>query len=656
MSIISASSPTPSMQDEMDEEDRQNLEMSQEELMQTLTEGDDLVLHPFLKEEQAIPRVGITVESFYPAEKAKNFVADVLSMAGINNPLTIDFEFQRYVILNDHCYTNLIMPNKTKLVSTEKLHVNSKLEFANVNMSAKTSTELELSPRCQRVRKPSIRFLESNETENSKEGEEVAAKKETASKIEEEQLENSESEYESEDSETSIEDNDNDSDLDFDINRTNRSLKKSRKKRKILKSKTILRKSGNTINKKRQSTRSFDSDDLGTNKERTVIKYERLSQRKLVSKGKQPPAVPKQVGILSSTINITPGKSVQSEVILETPTNQIHVPCTSYVQQKHSTRLLKKEKRKETHMDLLFSDMSSLFSNPDKIKKIDTKGSEQVPQMSKSLKDGDVSVHLNDFIDSIVENELEHPALIVESQMVERLPSMVKNVEHPESDLQDNALLETLGGSLPEDFLHTVAELAENKEIQEIIDKQVLGVHIGQQIAATTVTNQPISSKPIKLIKNEKISISDARKHPLKIMRNDGRVVTLPPIEMPTTRGAKKRLKTEKFRANFITSKDIFSVEKNEQIVDRYSGAVTEENFKKSLQKELPFQSREKSTSRRSSINHGSIEDGHPESTSGSKRKRAITNPAVLAVLNNNQKADDSESGDSWNSEDDPDR
>lgn len=626
------------MQDEMDEEDRQNLEMSQEELMQTLTEGDDSVLHPFLKEEQAIPRVGITVESFYPPEKAKNFVADVLSMAGINNPLTIDFEFQRYVILNDHCYTNLIMPNKTKLVPTEKLHVNSKLEFANVNTSAKTSTELESSPRCQRVRKPSIRFLESNETETSKEGEEVAKKK-TASKIEEEQLENSESEYESEDSETSIEDNDNDSDLDFDINRSNRSLKKSRKKRKVLKSKTILRKSGNTINKKRQSTRSFDSDDLGTNKERTVIKSERLSQRKLVSKGKQPP-VPKQDSFLSSTINITPGKAVQSEVILETPTSQINAPCTSFVQQKHSTKLLKKEKRKETHMDLLFSDMSSLFSNPDKIKKIDTKGSEQVPQMSKSLKVGDVSVHLDDFLDSIVKNESEHPALIVESQMVERLPTMVKNVEHPESDLQDNALLETLGESLPEDFLHTVAELAENKEIQEIIDKQVLGVHIGQQIAATTVTNEPINSTPIKLIKNEKKSISDARKHPLKVIRNDGRVVTLPPIEMPTTRGAKKR-------------KNIFSVEKNEQIVDKYSEVVTEDNLKKSL---LSFQSREKSTSRRSSINHGSIEDGHSESTSGSKRKRAITNPAVLAVLNNNQKADDSESGDSWNSEDDPDR
>lgn len=641
------------MQDEMDEEDRQNLEMSQEELMQTLTEGDDLVLHPFLKEEQTIPRVGITVESFYPAEKARNFVADVLSMAGINNPLTIDFEFQRYVILNDHCYTNLIMPNKTKLVSTEKFNVNSKLEFANVNMSAKSSTELKLSPRCQRVRKPSIRFLESSETEKNKE--EEVAKKETESKIEEDQLEHSESEYESEDSETSIEDNDNDSDLDFDINRTNRSLKKNRKKRKILKSKTILRKSGNTMNKKRQSTRSFDSDDLSTNKERTVIKSERLSQRKLVSKGKQPPAVPNQLKISSSTINITPGKSVQSEVMLETPTNQIHVPCTSYVQQKDATRPMKKEKRKETHMDLLFSDMSSLFSNPDKIKKIDTKGSEQVPQMSKSLKDGDVSVHLKDFIDSIVENDPEDPALILEAQTVEKLPSMVKNVEHPESDLQDNALLETLGESLPEDFLHTVAKLSENKEIQEIIDKQVLGVHIGQQIAATNVTNQPISSTPIKLIKNENISIPDARKH-LKVIRNDGRVVTLPPIEMPTTRGAKKRLKTEKLRANLITNKEVFSVKKNEQIVDRYFEVVTEENLKKSLQKELPFQSREKSTSRRSSINHGSIEDGHPESTSGSKRKRAITNPAVLAVLNNNQKADDSESGDSWNSEDDPDR
>lgn len=686
VSIVSVSSPTPSMQEEMDEEDRQSLEMSQEELMQTLTEGDDPPPQPVLTKKPSIPRIGITVESYYPPDQAKHFVAEVLSLAGIDNPLTIDYEFQRYVVQNDHCYTNLTLPTKTKLVSSKKqLGGNQKqLKEATPVKTAESETmsELELSPRSQRVRKPSTRFLESNEMEpNKKEEGGVDKKERTPSKDEEEPFDNSESEYGSEESETSIEDNDNDSDLDFDINRSNRPTKKSKKKRKVPKSKAILRNSGNKIAKKRQSTRSIDSEELDPSKEKgsksqlskkSVTEKRAAPLRKIVSKGKQPPGDPKDAGIVNSPVQAAPVKDVQAEIKqqVEVSTKLTPIPSTSSIQQQQqlqSSSILKKDKKKESHMDALFTDMSSLFSKPDKIKKIDVK----TPQINKISKQGNVSEQL-DLIDSIVQNELEHNASIVASEMAEELPSIVKMLENPENDLPDNALLETLGESLPEDFLHTVAELAENKEIQEIIDKQVLGVDIDQALTSavhpisTLSSSQAIISTPIqsKLTKTPNISLTEARKHPLKVMRSDGRVITLPPIETPTTRGAKKRLQSDKTEASPIPSTECSMVvvpSTVESKVDQSTVTVmTPAKIKKSKdetsKRRSREQSREKSTSRRSSVNRSSTEGSRRDSTSGSnKRKRAITNPAVLAVLNN-EKAEDSESGESWNSEDDPDR
>lgn len=670
VSIVRVSSPTPSMQDEMDEEDRQNLEMSQEELMQTLTEGDDSTLQPAVL-KKTVPRVGITVESYYPPEEAKHFVAEVLSLAGIDNPITIDYEFQRYVIQNDHCYTNLRLPTKTKVVSSKK-HGVFKVTTPVKQPVEESVKDLELSPRSQRIRKPSTRLLESNETEPKKEEADVET---TPNKDEEEPFENSGSEYESEDSETSIEDNDNDSDLDFDINRSNRPPKKGKKKRKVPKSKAILRNSGSKIGKKRQSTRSIDSEEPDTSKEKSnksqifkkTVTEKRAPQRKVVSKGKQPPADPKEAGIVPSAVQAPP---LVQDVELEIPVKPIPVPSTSYVSQPQQalTSIVKKDKKKEAHLDALFIDMSSLFSKPDKIKKIDVKTPAQMPQINKNTKQANVSEQL-DLIDSIVQNELAHNASIVESEMAEELPSIVKMLENPENDLQDNALLETLGESLPEDFLHTVAELAENKEIQEIIDKQVLGVDIDQALSSTSSVVHPITtlsspaiiSTPIqaKHTKTPNISLTEARKHPLKVMRSDGRVITLPPIEVPTTRGAKKRLQGDTAEASPVPSRDSSLVV---QVESKVENTVTPAKIKTSVSKDEKEakhrsreQSREKSTSRRSSVNRSSTDGGRRDSTSGAKRKRAITNPAVLAVLNN-EKADDSESGESWNSEDDPDR
>lgn len=209
-----------------------------------------------------------------------------------------------------------------------------------------------------------------------------------------------------------------------------------------------------------------------------------------------------------------------------------------------------------------------------------------------------------ELIDSIVQHELQHNVAVpstTASSMNVAIPSIVKMLEHtPDGlignvitlnpaqptdasmsfatvDLDDADLLDGLANAedgLTEDLLQHVAKLVEDKNLQEVIDKQVLGVTTSSSTITTTKQTlatpkplldvQPISQirptpprpppqtfkqkvkaqrstptstpEPTKLIQP-----SSAGKEPIKIIRADGRVITLPPIEAPTTRGAKRR-------------------------------------------------------------------------------------------------------------------
>lgn len=693
---MSVTSPTPSMQEEMDEEDRNRL--SQSELESVLTEGDDLNPNT-IQPGSPPPRIGVTVESFYPPEEAKHFVAEVLSLAGIDNPLSIDYEFQRYVIQNDHCYTNLTSPVKEKATPFRKTfnknvyqkQTPSKISPANKEEPTPSKSEKD-EVRTVRSRKPSVKLVESisSEKEKVKEVEEIIANESTSEPKPTVAVEETESEYESEMSASSSEDNDNESDLDFDINRLNRPPKKKKKKMGKDKAKHLRK-----IAKKRHSTKSVDSEmesmlrELDGGKEKksatrtpkkTPPSEKKIAPlRKVVSKGKQPPSEVPDESSPSTTVPVTTIKKeepVKKEIPKPEP---VPVPV----------QLQKKEKKKDIHMDALFNDMSSLFSKPDKIKtsSIIIKTGPQAkkafnqaipgPSTNKNIKQ---SIQTNveaipfgsdqeklELIDSIVKKEMEATNAPIGNQDIpEELPNIVKMLENPEvqnanENIDDTALLETLGDSLPEDFLQHVAELAENKEIQEIIDKQVLGVgieehpltdtSISSSIAAAPITSTPIQQK-VGNIKVGNISLTEARKHPLQVMRADGRVITLPPIEVPTTRGAKKRAQT-----GDISSLNITPVGSPPPVPDTPAKIKKSESKdgKETKKAKSRDQSREKSTSRRSSVNRSSTETRRDSvsGSSGGRTKRKITNPAVLALLNDQQ---DSESGESWNSEDDPDR
>uniref|UniRef100_A0A182WML5 PHD finger protein 3 n=1 Tax=Anopheles minimus TaxID=112268 RepID=A0A182WML5_9DIPT len=147
--------------------------------------------------------------------------------------------------------------------------------------------------------------------------------------------------------------------------------------------------------------------------------------------------------------------------------------------------------------------------------------------------------------------------------------------------MPDPSILEALNSNddaLPEDLLEHVAELAKNKELQEILDKQVLGV-IGTEgllappvmpMEGAAVTNllpeqsmvQQASPMAFPIVPMQNISsdtplttnVTEAvqstgtpdqtagpRKEAIQIRRSDGRLITLPPIEAPTTRASKRR-------------------------------------------------------------------------------------------------------------------
>ncbi|XP_063700167.1 death-inducer obliterator 1 isoform X2 [Culicoides brevitarsis] len=542
VSIVSVCSPTPSMQNEIDAEDtqRNGEDETDENEEESMKIDVDSTVKSQLCSKKGFSCVGITIENHYSPKQSKSFVADVLKLAGIENRISIDYEFQRYVIQNDHCYTNSIFSNKCKLVSSKK------------------------QKNVQNLPSPSKRALETNETK-----EKYSEKQVKNNKAEEDALESSESEYGTENTEnTSLEDNDDESDLDFEINRSSRSFKKNKKKRKISKNKSVLRQGISKISKKRQWTRLTDFEEAGTSKDsinkghisktnlldKTMVAYQRK-----ISKGKQLPRSTES----KIEENATPKVTISSEE-----------QC--------------------------------------KVKQL------------KSVNEEDLSVNEKDVF--LNEKELYKTEITGEYDEMKTVQNTENNT-YPE-----NSLLETLGGTLPEDFMYSVAELAENKEIQEIIDKQVQGMEIDSsnvsevnETAAINICNKVTNSDI-----NTKVSDGSPSKL-LRVITSHSRVIDLPQIELPSTstKGAKKRRQSNNMELEAdVSESKMFETFKNKNETSR-----TEEPCK---------------------LDEINVSEKNKDIIK-TKRKRRITNPAVLAVLSN-EKNNESESADSWNSEDDPDR
>lgn len=115
--------------------------------------------------------------------------------------------------------------------------------------------------------------------------------------------------------------------------------------------------------------------------------------------------------------------------------------------------------------------------------------------------------------------------------------------------------LDLLGGihpeeeGLTEDLLMHVAQLVESSEnLQEVIDKQVLGkvnevspkeMHLVNLLNQNLPKMENLNHTMMHL--SEKQTISTPPPKPIQIVRSNGRVITLPPIEAPATRSSKRK-------------------------------------------------------------------------------------------------------------------
>lgn len=588
-------------------------------------------------------------------------------IAGITNPkqLKANCDYLRYVIENDHCYTPLTTadllgetsaastPSTNKQVQSTKKSTGGRLAQANKS-NRTTSTDKESS---------SGRLRSCDDANSS-----IENSGERSSDAEEEQSDSDFSDFS-----VSESDNDRDSDLDFSVNDLH--SRRTRKKR----IKRIATKQAKKLTRKQQretlentpdaagaaaaaATAAAASDDTltPTNRKKTSTK---LPKKQLNAKASpstpatasrpvgRPPASIKnvketndeQVSPVPFVKQFTKSNARQEDAASVTVNIE---PDTA--NKTRPTIVVAKAKEKKS-MDALFTDISSLFSTPDIIKKVDTDGPKVVKSgaLYASLNSLDQSRKLQqppqqmrytvrnvklaseqdkqlDLIDSLVQEELSKdstssmkPSTITAKGAVDsHIPSIVKMLETPpsssilekeginfltntfdgisnaidgvpnafaggeyddakrqkksvedEKHLLADDLLDGFANSdycLTEDLLQHVAKLAEDKNLQEIIDQQVLGMDssatsatiLSPMTKAGNIVRTPRASgasanakTPLASDRTPKLNVTsaatasptNANKEPIKIVRSDGRVITLPPIEAPTTRGAKRR-------------------------------------------------------------------------------------------------------------------
>lgn len=276
---------------------------------------------------------------------------------------------------------------------------------------------------------------------------------------------------------------------------------------------------------------------------------------------------------------------------------------------KQAPKILKKEKKTPAHVTALLSDMTSLFSTPDVIRRVSTDNkilsksekevvaankkpnvikptesidsklsdssklidtSEKIKcpvvqktysKINKTAPPTDKTVKGFDTIPQIDDASLAQILQETTPTPMKIQPSISSNVNVTNSPGLAGPLsptLDLLAGLQPEeeglteDLLMHVAQLVESSEnLQEVIDKQVLGKV--DTIAPKVPPNPPVSTIPPQTpdlnatlqtpSKNMKNILP--KKDPIEIVRRDGRVITLPPIEAPATRASKRKSQVE---------------------------------------------------------------------------------------------------------------
>lgn len=592
-----------------------------------------------------------------------------LDIAGISNPqqITVDFEFKRYVVANDHCYTPYTSPSQRNL-HTETVRLSSDPHQRTSTADGPSSSSTTHATSKTKHRKASLNLVDKSAVSDDEED------AEQSQHSEDEAYTDSDGTY------VSPSESDRDSDLDFSVKDSSAKVRKARLAAKR-QNKAVVR--GAAVPKKRHSL-GADGTNAQPSTDDVSKKKSTKSQKKIIrivssaatstpipkisSESTVPPSLTLVDPAWSSPVTSTIPKIV-SVTIKPKPNGPVKVitPSTiKLVQQRppsiatpnHATVVLTKHVKKPAgnSESALFSDMSSLFSTPDIIKKVkeptssssSTTNSNRVTNISVinlppvtltpiplNSNNTTYSNHNKTLFMSLTPTTTRRPATLPASTTIrpavkvpqnnalpntiifnnvhraatiQQLPAstfqpimtnnQIVHCQPPLNSIQpvtttiqnssnqhimpfapllnDADLLDGLANveeTLSEDLMQHVAKLVEDKNLQQVIDQQVLGVHtvskpsVAQPLpfatyldtksfvvsAPTTATPKPaatVQTPPTTPAANLRapphIAVASKPKpEPIKIVRSDGRVITLPPIEAPTTRGAKRRAQNQ---------------------------------------------------------------------------------------------------------------
>ncbi|XP_013197109.2 uncharacterized protein LOC106140123 [Amyelois transitella] len=546
-------------------------------------------------EDDKVPHVTLSVDSYYDEP---NSIIKYDSGAEMLQSLRIETRENSLVgFQNDHCYTTLTSPIEALPKSNDKFagYDEPQIEISHtpppkpVPSSKKiTILEQQIIPKGKKI------LINPTEAPIILKGNDVLNKPLTVlpkikksgdsgkvSNIHKKSEESGESSSSVSSSGDSIPDRDSDSDYKDTRDRTGSlKVKKSKLKPRILKSTTPKISKEHKIISRHKPNKTLLKRDI---KEKVQLK---------IASEKKQHEVDLESLIPSSEISL----------VVPPPTPELKTSS------KQTPKVSKREKKTPAHVTALLSDMTSLFSTPDVIRRVSTdnkgptKPEREVPVPSSEIKKVAPSVTQEGNEVRVVErmqidNEDKQKILLTHKTYAKQKDKIINPAEKvkayeliPQLDdaslaqiLQDttsvanqpvkvqpsittsNAMnspglagplsptLDLLGGLQPEeeglteDLLMHVAQLVESSEnLQEVIDKQVLGkvdttpktVQSPFQHAQTTPNAFGQSSQ--KVVKNIAV-----RKDPIEIVRRDGRVITLPPIEAPATRSSKRKSQME---------------------------------------------------------------------------------------------------------------
>lgn len=567
-------------------------------------------------------------------------------IAGISNPLqiSVDYEFKRYVVANDHCYTPYTSPSQRSHTDEDIVDVRTPATITRLKPPSIDKSSTGISTPLKSSRKAAA----ANSTEKPVElsdGEEVPS-------------EQSEGEQYTDDSDqtyNSPSESDRDSDLDFSVKERSAKAKKLLKNRSPAKaSKPKLAKG--LVPKKRQSVGGDNANPPATEdpaKKKPIkafTKTNRLASNITATSTPLTKNVSDNMKIPSTTsitlvdsvaanptstfpkiVSVSIKPKIQGPLKIPSTIKLVHQrpPTTVPTPNVTATVLPKHVKKPMANSEsALFSDMTSLFSTPDLIRKVnDTPNSSNrvtnisvinlppvtltpIPLNSSNTTNSNQSKTIfmsltptssrprptptvtttirntvklpnNALPNMIFSNVIQRPAnpqlptVTFQSNMPSQaihcqppLNNIIHSISIPSSSnqntmtfsplLNDVDLLDGLANVedvLSEDLMQHVAKLVEDKNLQQVIDQQVLGVRPVTILPKTTpislppppVTTTTIDPESTTSLPTTPIAVvaTKPKPEPIKIVRSDGRVITLPPIEAPTTRGAKRRAQNQ---------------------------------------------------------------------------------------------------------------